>query len=424
MSVLLETAQEPAGLLAALEAAWQGGAVVGLACPEERPALRQSLASPGVERAVGAWGPGLLLASGGSSAERCESRRWCLQPLEHLEASAAATGAWLQDLGLDPAACLHLDPLPLHHVSGLLPLLRCRCWGAELRGLPAALLRQPEQLAQALPLPADRPVLLSLVPTQLERLLSRPEGIDWLRGCSVIWVGGAGLSPAQAAAARAAQLPLAPCYGASETAAMVCALEPRRFLAGERGCGAPLVDVRLRLDPGSGAVEVVTARLSPGFLVEGGWQPLPRTADGWWRSGDGGRWLRCEAEADVGWGSGSLELLGRLDGAISSGGETVFPEQVEAALAGVPQLAALLLLGRLDPLWGERLEALVRPEPGADGAMVLAALQQAAKALPPPQRPRAWHLCPELAPNGRGKWERRRWLAWLQAQDDGSRGAR
>jgi len=36
--------------------------------------------------------------------------------------------------------------------------------------------------------------------------------------------------------------------------------------------------------------------------------------------------------------------------------------------------------------------------------------------LPPAQRPRAWWLCPELAPNALGKWERQRWLQWLSQQ--------
>ncbi|MFN5695969.1 MAG: AMP-binding protein, partial [Cyanobacteriota bacterium] len=151
----------------------------------------------------------------------------------HLEASAAATAAWLRAQGIDPARCLHLNPLPLHHVSGLMPLVRSRCWGAALRRLSPELLRQPADLPGACPLPEDSPVLLSLVPTQLRRLMASAAATDWLRRCAVIWVGGAALPAELAREARRQRLPLAPCYGATETAAMVCALPPARFLAGE-----------------------------------------------------------------------------------------------------------------------------------------------------------------------------------------------
>ncbi len=405
--LLLALAGEPAPWAAALEAAWGQGRIVALAGPGEQERLAEALRQHGVVAALGralaAGQPAVLLGSGGSAGER----RWCLQPLRHLQASAAASSRWLAALGLDPAACLHLDPLPLHHVSGLLPLLRARHSGALLQWLAPALLRQPAALLAAVPLPPDRPAVLSLVPTQLARLLAEPAGVAWLRRCAVIWVGGAALPVALAEQARAEGLPLAPCYGATETAAMVCALPPQRFLAGEQGCGPPLDDVALRLAVDDGAVELRSARLALGWLEHGGLRPLPLTADGWWRSGDAGRL-----------GAAGLELLGRLDGAISSGGETVFPEQLEARLReqaraqGLP-LEAVLLLGVDEALWGQRLVALVRAHSGADAAALIDALQQLVAAWPAAERPRTWWPCPELVPSEAGKWQRGRWREWL-----------
>ncbi len=389
--------------LQTLERHWHGGACVALVSAAEQPLLEAALGP--VPPPLGEHGPAVLLGSGGSSG----GRRWCLQPLAHLEASAEATARWLLDQGLDPAACLHLNPLPLHHVSGLMPWLRARRWGADHRLLPPALLRDGAALAQQ-PLPAGAPVLLSLVPTQLQRLLPHPEAVAWLRRCAVIWVGGAALPPALAERARSLGLPLAPCYGSTETAAMVAALAPARFLAGADGCGPPLADCRLRLGP-DGAVEVATPRLSPGWLERGRLLPLPRCGP-WWRSGDAGR---IDPEG--------LQLFGRLDGAISSGGETVFPEQLEerlrqaASAAGLP-LAAVLLLGRDDPLWGQRLEALLRPLPAADPGALRRGLQALVAAWPPAERPRAWHHCPQLATSEAGKWQRGRWRRWLAARDD------
>jgi O-succinylbenzoic acid--CoA ligase len=409
LPLLLTEGADPADLVARLEAAWVAGRVVGLAHPTEEAALAAAL---GLAESPAAnlvpwdpkpWGPAVVLGSGGSSSRR----RWCLQPLAHLEASARATASWLEEQGIDPGRCLHLNPLPLAHVSGLLPLVRCRVWGAEQRSLQAAWLRDPARLAAACPLPGDRPVLLSLVPTQLVRLLASPAGRGWLRGCVVIWVGGAALGPESAALARREGLRLAPCYGATETAAMVTALPPPRFLAGEGGCGAPLADVALRLDPaGSGAVEVRTERLAAGWLEAGQLVPLACDGEGWWRSGDAGR---LEA--------GCLTVLGRLDGALHTGGETVFPEGLEqrlqaaAAAAGLP-LEAVLLLGLDDREWGQRLVALVRPAPCANGPALLAALEAITAPWRPAERPRQWRLCPSLAPGAVGKWERHRWRTW------------
>ena len=479
---------DPPALLAELHYHGRRGALLGLAVAEECQALRQAvlgggtlnvdatptqrgfseagaLAGPGlpplqsaevmgvrarpadaIPHLLAAWGPAVVLGSGGSSG----GRRWCLQPIRHLEASAEATASWLAAQGLDPATCLHLAALPLHHVSGLLPLIRCERWGAELRWLPPSLLRRPELLPEACSLSGSRPVLLSLVPTQLRRLLACSAATAWLARCSVIWVGGAALPEDLARRARHAGLPVAPCYGATETAAMVCALPPARFLAGEGGCGPPLADVELRLEGRIGAIALRTARLSPGWWQAGRLRPFA-AADGWWRSGDAGGWSDNAAVA-----AASLEVLGRLDGAIHSGGETVFPEQVRQRLlalihaARLP-VAELLLLAEDDPRWGQRLVALVRLEGGESSsgspgrgnglgrgegpggtaseslgvrqalgasteAKALEPLARLARQLPPPQRPSRWLLCPELAPSAAGKWEQGRWRSWLACQ--------
>lgn len=401
---LLVTGTDPAHTAAALERLWALGAVVGLAAPHEQELLERAL-RPG-EMPLPQWGPAVVVGSGGSSG----GRRWCLQPLAHLEASARATGQWLAGIGIDPAATIHLDPLPLHHVSGLLPLVRARVWGGDVRWLPSALMRQPEALAVAQPLPPNRPVLLSLVPTQLARLLASPAGVGWLRQCAVVWVGGAALPLDLARRARNEGIRLSPCYGATETAAMVTALPPERFLAGVNGCGAPLTGVSVRVGadgaerPG-GAIEVRTDRLSPGWYVAGALVPLLTGGD-WWSSGDGGHL-----------GAEGLEIRGRLDGAINSGGETVFPEQVEERLCqlaheeGLP-LAALLLLPVADPLWGERLVALVRPASAGDGQKLIVELERLARTFSPALRPWHWRLAHELAPNERGKWDRAHWRQW------------
>lgn len=345
-------------------------------------------------------GSGLVIGSGGSSG----GRKWCLQSWENLEQSAGSCADWLQAIGVDPSSVRLVNPLPSHHMGGLMPQIRAQQWqvplvaiAPELMKSPGALLEQHGNLTDG-----GRDAVISLVPTQLQRLLGDPSGRNWLQQFRLLWIGGGPLNTELADQARQLQLLLSPCYGSTETAAMVCAADPAQFLAGHNSCGEPLSDVELQLDPTSGAVAVKTRRLSPGWLKGEQVQPFS-DAGGWWHSGDAGRL-----------GPAGLELLGRLDGALNSGGATVFPEQIEAALAGLPGLDALLVVGLPDPQWGQRLIGLVKPSPGANGDEVMAQLQQRSAGLPPAQRPKQWQLCPELAPNPQGKWERQRWRAWAQ----------
>ena len=390
--------------LEALRRLGDRGGLLGLAPVQELSGLQEAVGH-GKQEWLG-LAPAVVVGSGGSMGRR----RWCLQPLSHLEASAIATAAWLRGLGIDPKRALVVNPLPWHHVSGLMPWVRSQCWGAEHRWLPPGQLHQLEEL----PFPAHTSggaAVLSLVPTQLHRLLAQPAGVRWLREFAVIWVGGAPLAEAEAVRSRELGLRLAPCYGSTETGAMVMALPPQSFLAGAEGCGPALPHVQLRLDASSGALQIKAASLAMGMLQQGELQPLPLD-QGWWSSGD-----QAELGAE-GW-----QLLGRLDGAIQSGGETVFPEQVEQRLLelaraqGLP-VVELLVLPEADPLWGERLVGLVKPAAGigAADAALWQSLQTLAFTLPPSQRPRRWLLCAELQRNPLGKWERQLWRQWLQSQ--------
>ena len=370
-----------------------------LASPHERVAGEQAMAG------CRDWpeGSGVVIGSGGSSG----GRKWCLQTWANLEQSARSCGQWLRRLGIDPNVVRLVNPLPGHHMGGLMPQIRARQWQVPLLALTPELLRSPgELLEQHGNLSSDgRDAVISMVPTQLQRLLADPSGRRWLQQFRLLWIGGGPLNAALADQARQLQLPLSPCYGSTETAAMVCALDPAQFLAGQSSCGAPFNDVQLKLDAARGAVAVKTPRLSLGWLDGEQLQPFS-DADGWWQSGDAGRI-----------GSTGLELLGRLDGALNSGGATVFPEQIETVLGGLPGLEALLVVGLPDPEWGERLIGLVKPAPGTNGNMLVERLRQQSDGLPPAQRPKQWWICPELATNPQGKWQRKRWQAWLQSQE-------
>ena len=116
--------------------------------------------------------------------------------------SASALG--LQDFlggGAISSCCL----LPLFHVSGLMQLVRSFVTGGCIRFDDAD----------------TAGYCLSLVPTQLQRLMQYPEEVKKLRSARVIFVGGAAISDSVATKARECRLPIVPVYGMTETAAMV-----------------------------------------------------------------------------------------------------------------------------------------------------------------------------------------------------------
>ncbi|MGB4532818.1 MAG: AMP-binding protein, partial [Synechococcus sp.] len=344
--------QSPSTVAGSLLPALERGNWVRLLGPQDVP-LEAPQALPA--------GPGLVLSTGGSSG----GRQLCLQPSMHLDRSAAASGRWLHALGLNASEVIIWNPLPFQHISGLMPWWRAQQWNVAHVWLSPALMKSPQALLVESCQRSDwdsMPMLLSLVPTQLGRLLADPAGVRWLQAMALIWVGGAALPDELAERARALGIKLAPCYGATETAAMVVAQSPERFLDGEEGVGEPLDDIELRVE-GNGALAVRCRRLAigrwkpdgDGSLAERSTEPSvsPLTdVDGWWRSGDAAR-LNGSTETP------QLTLLGRLDGAIHSGGVTVFPEQLEVRLmaaareVGLP-LKAVLFLGVHDPEWGER----------------------------------------------------------------------
>ena len=115
-----------------------------------------------------------------------------------------------------------------------------------------------------------------------------------------------------------------------------------------------------------------------------------------------------------------------IDGAIHSGGETVFPEQLEQRLMAALQAASLpvsavLLLAVDDPEWGQRLVALIRLEEGPVSMDEWSRLEVRLRTMTAPwmpaERPMAWHHCAGLEPTAAGKWQRQRWQNWLQSQD-------
>ncbi len=97
-------------------------------------------------------------------------------------------------------------------------------------------------------------------------------------------------------------------------------------------------------------------------------QTAEAVVDGWYRTGDGGR---LDAE-------GYLYLTDRIKDMIVTGGENVYPVEVEAILREHPAVADCAVFGLPDAEWGERVCAAVelRPEAGFDAAAIIAFVKE------------------------------------------------
>lgn len=259
-----------------------------------------------------------------------------------LQAGASAVQNFLGGGPVD-ACCV----LPLYHVSGLMQLLRSFLSGGSIR------FDEKD--------PGGR--CLSLVPTQLQRMMQTREGIRKLETAGTVFVGGAAMPRAVEQKARELKLPVVPVYGMTETAAMVAAVPKEDFLAAPGAGAIPLGDARLGIDP-DGCIRVHSSSLFKGYHGSAGIE----RAEGY-RTGDAG-WLDRQ---------GRLHLQGRMDRLINTGGEKVDPAEVEEALLRIDGIVEARVFGEPDEEWGEVVVAYLKQQadvPVLSEAAILNALKK------------------------------------------------
>ena len=281
--------------------------------------------------------------------------------------------------------------IPAHHIAGLQVLVRAvlgtgeptvmdRRSGFTSAGFVAAARRMP---------PTSGPAYVSLVPTQVGRLLDDPEGVEALRGFDAVLCGGASTPAATRVAARSRGIALVLTYGTSETSG---------------GCvydGMPLPVTEIHID---NERHVVLG----GATVGHGYLGLPAlTSDRFLTDPDGVRWFRTD---DLGRldRHGRLDVTGRADDLINTGGMKVAPGSVEDALVRfVPGVLDAVVLGVTDPEWGQVVAAAVTLAPGTrqppDVADARAALRGI---LPDYALPRMLRVVDEFPVVGPGKPDR------------------
>jgi o-succinylbenzoate---CoA ligase len=334
-AVLLPPAEAAGRLLDALPAALDGTGPALLpldpALPRPRlAALLEAFAPAAVETAEGSEryvparpAPGvsedtaLVIATSGSTGRP-----------KGTELSAAAllasARASLRRIGARPGE-RWLCCLPAFHIAGIQVLVRSLLAGttpAVAGGL------EPGTLA------ASGCAHVAVVPTQLRRLVEA--GAD-LSAAATILLGGAAVPPGLLDAARAAGGRVITTYGMSETSG---------------GCvynGMPLDDVSVDIGPGD-RIRIAGPVLFSGYRLRPDLTAAARD----------GRWFVTSDLGSLG-PSGELQVRGRADDVIITGGEKVVAAEVETALATCAGVREAAVVGRPDAEWGELVTAVVVP---------------------------------------------------------------
>ena len=324
-----------------------------------------------------------------------------------LRASAEATA---RRLGADgaPGTGHWLLAVGTHYVAGLAVLSRSILAGTRVAALPAGPFTPAAFAHAAGGLPQDGPRLVSLVPTQLARLLAPgadPAGPAALRSFDHVLVGGARLSPDLRAAAADRGVRLTATYGMAETCGG-CVYDgvPLPGVAADLVADTPDASPRIRLT---------------GPMVAAGYLDDPaRTAAHLRTAPDGRRSFLTEDTGVLGPGDDGvprLTVTGRLDDVVITGGVKVSAAAVAAALEAHPAVAAAHVAGVPDPEWGQRLCAALVPERGAPAGLEDALRAHVRAALGAAAVPKTWLVLDALPLLSTGKTDRQALAARFRA---------
>jgi O-succinylbenzoic acid--CoA ligase len=268
-----------------------------------------------------------------------------------------------------------LASLAIYHVGGFSLIMRALIAGGRII-FPMA----NEPLADAVMHPDVTHV--SLVPTQLLRLLDQPGCVHRLKRLKGILLGGDAIPPSLLDRAVASGLPVCTTYGSTEAASQIATSVPGRPHEGAK----PLPHRELEIAP-DGEICIKGKTLFKGY-VQGNVINPARDAEGWFHTGDIGT-------LDV---NGTLHVAGRKDLMFISGGENIHPEEIERALMTLDNIEQAVVIPVKDPQFTHRPAAFIRTKNNTplDPEKIKAELKTH---LEPFNIPKTFHSWPDCLPD-------------------------
>ncbi|WP_066426111.1 2-succinylbenzoate--CoA ligase [Anabaena sp. 4-3] len=284
--------------------------------------------------------PLIMIPTGGSSGEI----KFTMHTWETLTASVAGFTEYFQ-LKQVNSFCV----LPLYHVSGLMQFIRSFTTGGKLVILPFKSI----ELGQKYQIKPQE-FFISLVPTQLQRLLQNPELTAWLAQFKTVLLGGAPAWEELLEKARFHGIRLAPTYGMTETASQIATLKPEDFLNHKTGSGQILPHAQVKICNSQG--QVLQANQIGNITIQAKSLALGYYPHIWNHQHD-------FAVDDLGFidEQGYLNIVGRNSDKIISGGENIYPAEVEAAIRNTGMVTDVCVIGIKHQDWGQALTAVYIP---------------------------------------------------------------
>ena len=239
--------------------------------------------------------------------------------------------------------------MPLFHVGGL-----AIAWRSVINGMALTLLPKFDESQVLEVIVNENVTIISLVPTMLTRLL-RHANWSHLQKLRAILLGGAPASQELIERCLELNLQIMPTYGMTETASQITTLSPHQVAIKQGSSGLPLFGICLRIvddsiqDLANGAIGQILvkgASVMAGYLNQSEHKTM---IDGWLHTGDLG-YLDDD---------GYLYVVSRRSDLIISGGENIYPTEIEAILLEHPAIAEVCVLGISDREWGEAVVAVI-----------------------------------------------------------------
>ncbi|MGI2906900.1 2-succinylbenzoate--CoA ligase [Tolypothrix sp. VBCCA 56010] len=239
--------------------------------------------------------------------------------------------------------------LPLYHVSGLMQFLRSFTTGGKLAIFPFKEV-ESNQIYHIEP----SEFFISLVPTQLQRLLQNPDLTTWLSQFKTVLLGGAPAWNELLEKARFYRIRLAPTYGMTETASQIATVKPDDFLNGKISSGQILPHAKITICNEQG--EILNSNQKGNIIIQSqslafGYYPEI------WKNKD---YLQVD---DLGFldDEGHLNIVGRSSNKIITGGENVYPIEIESAIRATQMVNDVCVIGIPDKQWGQAITAIYIP---------------------------------------------------------------
>lgn len=271
----------------------------------------------------------IMIPTGGSSGHV----RFTIHTWKTLKASVQGFQAYFQIKSIN-SFCV----LSLYHVSGLMQFLRSFLTNGQFLVTSYKSVNESKKYNLNL-----SNYFISLVPTQLQSLLE--SNSYWLSQFYTVLLGGAPSWSSLLSTAREHNIRLALTYGMTETASQIVTLKPQDFLNDNNSNGQVLPHAKVRVDAQTGTISIDAQSLFLGYYPE----------------------IRVNTELitdDVGYfdPSGYLHILGRNSQKIVTGGENVYPIEVESAIVETGLVKDVAVIGVSDSKWGQAIAAIYVPQ--------------------------------------------------------------